>query len=80
MHQADILNDLDKEINIDIISIVRKLDGEKLLLHILMKQELMFSNLNTEKVEQKERLAESFSYLLNVIIHYKNKFRGQYTN
>lgn len=47
------------------------MNGEKLLLHILMKQELMFSNLDTDKVEQKERLAESFSYLLNLIIHYK---------
>lgn len=71
MNQIEILSNIEKDINTDIASIINKLDGEKLLLYILMQQELMFSNLVDEKIENKEKLSEGFSYVINIIVHFK---------
>jgi len=71
MNQIDVLSIFEKDIQKDIILIVRKLDADKFLLHILMQQELMFSSLKTKEIEQKETLAEGYSYIINLIVHYK---------
>ncbi|MGE4511193.1 MAG: hypothetical protein AB7D43_08850 [Sulfurimonadaceae bacterium] len=71
MNNQEIINLIEKEINNDIKSIVNKLDSEKLLLFLLMQQEIMFSTLRDEQVERKETLSESFSYTINIIKHYK---------
>jgi hypothetical protein len=36
-----------------------------------MQQELIFSSLKTKEIEQKETLAEGYSYIINLIVHYK---------
>ncbi|MBE0515718.1 hypothetical protein, partial [Sulfurimonas sp.] len=71
MKNKEIINLIEKEINNDIKSIVNKLDSEKLLIFLLMQQEIMFSTLRDEQVERKETLSESFSYTINIIKHYK---------
>jgi len=71
MNQIDILNSFEKDIRNDMILIIRKLNADKLLLHILMQQELMFSSLKEKEIEQKETLAEGYSYIINLITHYK---------
>jgi hypothetical protein len=71
MNNNDIIHEIEKEINNDIKYIVNKLDAEKLLTFLLMQQEIMFSILEGEKPEYKEKLSESFSYTINLVIHYK---------
>lgn len=71
MNNNEIIHEIENEINNDIKSIVNKLDAEKLLTFLLMQQEIMFSTLEGEKPEYKEKLSESFSYTINLVIHYK---------
>lgn len=71
MNNQEIINLIEKEINNDIKSIVNKLDAEKLLIFLLMQQEIMFSTLKNEQLERKETLSESFSYTINIIRHYQ---------
>lgn len=71
MNNQAIVSLIEKEINNDIKSIVNKLDAEKLLIFLLIQQEIMFSTLRDEQVERKETLSESFSYAINIIKHYK---------
>jgi len=71
MNNNDIIHEIEKEINNDIKYIVNKLDAEKLLTFLLMQQEIMFSILEGEKPEYKEKLSESFSYTINLVMHYK---------
>jgi Holliday junction resolvase-like predicted endonuclease len=71
MNNNEIIYKIEQEINNDIKFIVNKLDSEKLLLFLLIQQEIMFSTLEKEKHEYKETLSESFSYTINLIKHYK---------
>jgi hypothetical protein len=71
MNNNDIIHKIEEEINNDIKVIVNKLEAEKLLTFLLMQQEIMFSTLEGEKPEYKEKLSESFSYTINLIKHYK---------
>lgn len=71
MNRNEILHEIEKEINNDIKAIINKLDAEKLLLFLLMQQEIMFSTLEGERPEYKEKLSESFSFTINLINHYK---------
>lgn len=71
MKNKEIIKLIENDINNDIKSIVYKLDAEKLLLFLLMQQEIMFSTLKDEQSEYKETLSESFSYTINIIKHYK---------
>lgn len=67
----DFLNSIEKNINNDIKKIINSLDGDKLLIFILMQQEIMFSTLELTNFEQKEKLSESFAYVINLIKHYR---------
>lgn len=67
----ELIEKLEDQVNNEIKSIVMKLDAEKLLIFLLMQQELMFSTLEHEKPQNKETLSESFSYTINIIKHYK---------
>lgn len=71
MNNQKIINLIEKEINNDIKNIIKKLNAEKLLIFLLMQQEIMFSTLRNEQIENKETLSESFSYVINIIKHYK---------
>ncbi|OHD98339.1 MAG: hypothetical protein A3K14_03590 [Sulfurimonas sp. RIFCSPLOWO2_12_FULL_36_74] len=71
MKNKEIIKLIENDINNDIKSIVYKLDAEKLLIFLLMQQEIMFSTLKDEQSEYKETLSESFSYTINIIKHYK---------
>ncbi len=71
MNNNEIIYQIEKEINNEIKVIINKLDAEKLLLFLLIQQEIMFSTLRDEKLEYKEKLSESFSYTINLIKHYK---------
>lgn len=54
MEELNFLNKIEKDIENNIKLIVNQIDGEKLLLYILMKQELMFSNSQIQLVESSE--------------------------
>lgn len=71
MKNKEIIKLIENDINNDIKSIVCKLDSEKLLIFLLIQQEIMFSTLKDEQVERKETISESFSYTINIIKHYK---------
>lgn len=71
MKNKEIIKLIENDINNDIKTIVHKLDAEKLLIFLLMQQEIMFSTLRDEQLERKETLSESFSYTINIIKHYK---------
>lgn len=72
MNTTEIITKIEEEINTDIEKIINKLNSEKLLLYLLIQQEIMFSTLKNEQPEYKEKLSESFSYVINLIKHKKN--------
>jgi len=71
MNNDTLLLTIEKEIDNEIKIIINKLEPEKLLIFLLIQQEITFSTLKDEITENKEKISECYSFTINLIKHYK---------